>query len=324
MNRKNLTQLVLPLVLLGVVVTAIALSIQTGSSTPRASPAAESAVEFAQQLQITVDKYFGLRGNRPDTWWLESPEGKSGPELVVLLEQKKSQIEQVLKKYRSTNQLSEKVAEHFPTFFVSIMTSGGESMAISKDGGVPQGVEICFVPRRAYNSRNMASSIFWDPHWRAMKITGIEWPETFLPAVLYHELGHGLSQSLNQASATAAPSSDLYKGEEIQMHRLELAVLDQACGGAYIKAIDQIVRRHKAKDWYSLVAKLEPEDLIELDRVAGTERCGAIASQVVVAQHLLSLGLRAIDIGDSTQKYPSKKGQDERALYTFLTELFGK
>lgn len=264
------------------------------------------AAQASSGFRTTVDRYLISKLKHPDVWWQEDSAGvRQQPEAVATLhaklEKKKGELLELLARYRSVSPLAEKVAKRFDTLTITIMEPTGISMTVAGPNqlvpDLSKSTEVCFMPKNAFLD-SMPSNLYWDKEWSAVKIAALDWPEKFLPGILFHELGHGLCQFEPGAVVlVSATAEDRYTEEEILMHELELVVIDSACGGAYVKMLDRIITKHSAQNWSDLFQKVTLSDLQDLDRVLGAERSGERVSQAIIAQDYVALGLRIIERG---------------------------
>lgn len=279
--------------------------------------------EQTAQLKAVFDDY--MNGHATESaWWLTDSTTNQFAKMVDQIGRQKKVVAEALAQYRNVSSLTQQIAERFSNFSVSL-AQGGHTMTITPDSKDSQVVkklqqakmEVCFVPRTEKGTH--PSSLYYKKEWEAVAIYGIEWPERVFPALLYHELGHGLASKESWPSSTAPEGSESYDSEEVQMHDLEDKVLNATTNGAYHAKLNAVLDRTKSKDWHEAVYGFTLQDLQELDELLGCTNAGSEVANIIAAQYQLSLGFRFIE-----RSAMEKAEQDKAklALYQFLRETY--
>ncbi len=279
--------------------------------------------EQATQLKTVFDHYMNRHAGE-STWWLTDSTTNQFAEMRERIDRQKKVVAEALEKYRNVSPLAKQIAERFSNFSVSL-AQGGHTMTITPGTKDSQAIkelqqakmEVCFVPRTEKGMH--PSSLYYKKEWEAVVIYGIKWPKKVFPALLYHELGHGLASKESWPSSMAPDGSRSYASEEVQMHDVEDKVLDAATNGEYHAKLNSLLERTKPRDWRSAVYGLTLADLKELDNLLGCTNDDAEVANIIAVQYQLSLGFRFIE-----RSAMEKAEQDKAklALYQFLRETY--
>lgn len=276
----------------------------------------QEASQAQKALHQTLAQYDRL--HQAGTWRLiQSPQVPT-VELVKTSQEMESLIRSSVKKFARVSLATNLIAGRFSDYQVTYSTGFG-SMAIQR-GGAPvapkkQRLEVCFYAEQEKGQH--PGLLYYRTEWQAVMVAAIAWPEKVFAALLYHELGHALAHQQGKPSATAPSNSDSWTEEEVTMHTIEADVLNAVSGGQYYAKITAILRRPGVKSPGEAFLRVTIEDLKEFDRMFESERGGPELASIMVAQHLLTVGFRAIDSSLPQEKRMAAK----RSLYRVIRDF---
>ncbi|NIV16483.1 MAG: hypothetical protein GWN62_36105, partial [Aliifodinibius sp.] len=141
----------------------------------------------------------------------------------------------------------------------------------------------------------MKSSFLFSKDISAVRIAAIEWhAEPLFAGTIMHELGHALYFKAQKKSSIAKPGTRAYVDEEVDMHLMEMDVLDAATDHKFLQYIDSIVdRTGKVDDFDSLVGSITSDDMQALSDLLGCNgQCSGEEANILFACIVTSLGFR--------------------------------
>ena len=195
----------------------------------------------------------------------------------------------------------------------------GNSVWIGKNSNIlkdPKMLEIVFYSHDAYTHPKIWRRLFfYDPEWKSLFSAALKFnDQAWHGAIVAHELWHAKRHREGAASATAVMLSDPWVEEELEAHGVESKVLDARTQGAYRNQLRSIVARRSARNIKSFLAKVEPDDIVKLDRLFGK----ALTEEVDIraAQYYLDLGLLWLESRYTGAELHSSQIQ----LYRFLIQ----
>ncbi len=246
-----------------------------------------------KNLKMVSHEYAKRHRMYQEQWWLETLPTFTAKE-EELFKRRRNLLVEILGKNKNMNDLTRRITTAFPTFLLAY--TDGKIVRSAETRTKTDDPNICFIPRDQIGSGHHPSMLYWDISSGSVIMAAIEMPESILPGVLFHELGHALRQRVDQsASATAPTTSDLYISEEVEMHDLEAYVDDAVNGKTYLAAVDGIVEQCHGTHPLDVMGVISSEDLERLDTILGAARVdGRIAGSVII-RHLYILGARAIE-----------------------------
>lgn len=249
-----------------------------------------------------------------DTYWV------TGHERSEVIEQMKiestkvkehgDRLRDLLIRYKDTNDLSRRIYGEFNDFRIMIFANGSSrSLTLATSTKElkpfdPSQIEICYIPASQVNHASLfPNNCYYRKEWSAVMMRAINMPEEMMIAIFYHELGHALRHRVDKApSATAPPHTDEYIREEVEMHMLELEVMDAATNGAFTDLLDNIIDRtwpnppgYFSPRIYATVNNVTAQDLVAYDRMFKLASAGQSMISVATFQFKLSLLFRITD-----------------------------
>lgn len=156
---------------------------------------------------------------------------------------------------------------------------------------------VTFVPRA---SAVLKSNPYFfcneEKNGRAVFIKALKMPDQIYAGFVLHEIGH--AEQYWHRKRQAGPL------QEVEMHILTGDVFDAYSHGSYKKAVTEIAKRSRSKDFRKVYRTLRSSDLEHLDHIVGSSNAGREVESNVVVQHLLSIGFASVDQsgGDSAKK----------------------
>lgn len=113
--------------------------------------------------------------------------------------------------------------------------------------------------------------------------------------------GHALFHLIDKnPTSFAIPGSDLSVEEETIMHEMETLIFDSAAEGEFVKLLDKTISRHpEAKNFKEIVYNISRQDFERSNIMLGGENLESQIAGLIVAQHMMALGLRYIDFNRS-------------------------
>jgi hypothetical protein len=262
------------------------------------------------------------RHNMPDRAWLTGRED-IGQEIVAL-QSFTTRLGGLLDRYKDVSPLSRRIHGEFRQFRVSKFTNGVsyDPMPPPPDGNIEammlshmMMLEVCILPPAQRNHPMLLpNSMYYYQQWQAVMVDSLEWTDEFLAAIAYHEFGHALRHRIDRApSSTAAGNSDLWISEEVEMHELEMHVLDASVQGRFNPLLDNIIARvgdrgASPETYQELADAITIEDWQAFDALFGIQPAGPRTNSLHAAQFVISLGFRFIERTGSPA--------DRRALQT--------
>ena len=127
-------------------------------------------------------------------------------------------------------------------------------------------------------------------------VAAVDWPPAVFTSLLGHELSHALQHQRNALGSVASKELDEWVYEEVRAHTVESQILNRLADGAYYKTLDRLLAESKIVDWSEAYRVLTKGHLDELDLILGTKQAGHKVLNPVVAQHLLVVGMRCIEL----------------------------
>ena len=110
------------------------------------------------------------------------------------------------------------------------------------------------------------SASFWfDIHRRSVIAPARKMSDHWLCSRMLHEFFHAEKFFERAPSSLADEGTDLWMGEEVEAHLLEIRVLDQFTGGRYSKRLDEVLAAHPTLSGTALYWSLSVGDLTSLD-----------------------------------------------------------
>lgn len=289
-------------------------------------PESSSNVSVSAEFQLPtaeIDKYLATHTALP-RWWLGVG---SWQQQIPTIGRQTRKIEQIIKGCRDTEGASpevQRIAQQVSARFTYLLpgftsTLDGTAVIVGSKREMDRalktgGLTVAFLPQSAVN---LSRSIVWfDARQDSLRLPAIVWPpeaERVLTGFVCHELGHAVASQMGWSSSTAPPDSDSYIGEEVLMHELEDSVWNSGSHGAYHRLLDRMA---KGTDWRQSIARVTAAELVQLDSSIGASRLSQPVASLVVAQHLMSVGLASL----RRSGLRNAKLQTERlALYRALT-----
>lgn len=280
------------------------------------------AYQAKKQEEVRMEQIANyLDGKADDSWWLvNEPIPPVKFETIDLLEKHMKVYSDILKKYRSTTPLSEKICDAFSSRLMATVYSSNGSLLPGRGEIDPKYFEgkqeVCSIPKNLMHRH--PSSLYYDSDWQALMIAALEYPEVILAGVLFHEMGHAYYHQILKAPSALAPAdSDLHIGEEVIMHELETKIFDVASGGKFLKAVDSVLKRHNTyKTYQKIIQALDEDDFRSLDQSLGVEKAGIQVGGTLVAHYIISTGFRFID-----QRSPEKGEKQKIECYRWIRKL---
>ena len=156
-------------------------------------------------------------------------------------------IKSALARYQGVNPLSRAIARMFAELKPMVYLRDGD---IVQPGMTAQelqapGFKLIYIPGDQIIKSEHPSPLYYNRQFGAGMIGAINWPDAILAGVVFHDFGHALRPALSSASAGASAESDLFIGEEVEMHELETLVFDAAISGGYVRWLDEVLSRNK-------------------------------------------------------------------------------
>lgn len=260
-----------------------------------------------------------LHGAKVDKFWLQGNEDMHT--WIQVTQAWKAKVIGLMKKFKDVDVMTAKVVHSFPDFtltefenwrskqnYEGTVTEAEIKAALSR-------LEVCVVSKQQETVHKLPSHVYYNLEWRALMVVAINIPDSFLIALIYHELGHAHKHRIeNAASATADGLSDLWISEEVEMHQVENQVLTLASNGQLAALYDKIAARAKSATPIVLLGNIQVQDFVEYDRIFGLTEAGPIMANVYLAQFYMGLGFHAID-----QKVPETERTTAKiAFYRWL------
>lgn len=239
----------------------------------------------------TVDLDKTIRAHiadRAHTHWMLN--GDEGPDQsVAFIHEWTPKIQGFAEKYRDLGVAAAKIADLGP-YAVGVYTLQGGFISLHEETARSQ---VIFYPATFFSK---APSICWyEREYHGIMVGAIEWPPIVLDGMLMHEGLHYAYDVEGRPSAKAELKSPEWVAEEVDAHILEAKVFDRASSGAYYKALDRIVGRHpedaSTKD---VVSATKTSDLDALNVSVGCAPCTERLANILIKQHLLSIGMRQV------------------------------
>lgn len=273
--------------------------------------------DYTSTLHLLADSY--LSGSVADKWWLEEIPPGLTPSLAVQFQVEYSRMTNLFKRFSTVSPLASRVEAYFQTWDVGY----ANAFEVNADGfgqingamrTLGRGLELfVFVPKSIGASSKFATQpSFYSNKANKGKVIvfyAFRMPDNLLAAIAMHEVGHAVHYWIDNI-----PSSN---AEEVPMWELTFAVLDQASGKAYGRALRDIGTRAKSRDYKKVLARTRVEDLKRLDEIIGCAHLGEQLKRSLFLQHLLLIGFQVIgqDRGNIEKKLE---------LYNWLKSVQGK
>lgn len=229
-------------------------------------------------------------------WWIDEPTAQ--PSSVQV--QKMVEIGQaVLNLIESQPTHLQEIADYFEQIYLGYEMNG-KLLTTSSDTIVrdPKSVGIVF-----YSRQDMArhpASLWYDREKKAILVAAFDWDPNFIGAAIIHELGHALYDRQGRPSSTSANTTDEWIKEELDMHVLEMKLLDAKSGGKYFKAADQVLAGLGGLDDPVEILSVVDEGHLEALDAAITETVSQEEAGLYVTQHALTLAARSTN-GSTTE-----------------------
>ncbi len=272
---------------------------------------APPVVTVAQKMTELLTAYEALHP-QPDHFWLTGGDQLmliGAPAYNKLLQTWKADAIAGLRRNMEAHPLMHDLMSEFPDFRITEVVRQGNSYGSRAvfpgkiEGNIEQFMqeqgkflEVALIPEQNWDHSAFPSCLYYNKGWGAVMVVGVDIPATFGTALLAHELGHALRHRQGAGSATAHPSTDLFIGEEVEMHVLEHEVLNFAVQGKFNQLLDRIIARAANKqDMNQVIKSVTAEDLKAYDQLFGLESAGKEIASLALGQFLLSLGFRMID-----------------------------
>lgn len=262
----------------------------------RSAPPRAAEVQFSSQRVLQYEA-----AKPPDRWWLTAVPALDTPEAMAeLASQLQMQVDRIrrsLERYHTASDLAGEVVAEFPGYWTSYYRDGiSHALVTTRDELPAEGaLEVCFIPQDQYASGQHASYCYYRKGWGALMLAALEIPDGAFTGVLFHELGHAVHHRQGRPSATAAPGTDLYITEEVEMHGLETAVFDAVSGGRFTAALDAIIARLlAATNVQEVIVSITQDDLRQLDAAIGAVAAGRTVTGILGAHYVYALGSRFI------------------------------
>ena len=274
-----------------------------------------------------IGKYYESHPNPPRWWMMSAP--RSSKEMGNVVMSHTQAIQAILRDYRDTNVLTERIVDKFSGFRTDIRLDEEHSATFLLNSQSEAELRaaptaVCYIPRDQQRQIDV-SPLFYDQGWGVL-IYAIDWPEKVLPAALMHEFGHGLARAEGwpeppkQQRPNFASLSPEGADEEVVMHgTIEAEVLNRASGGAFLDTIERIIGPLAKKrvgipgfQEYLSLAQFQ-----ELDRTLDCENCSSLVAGILSVEYSLVLGFRYIDL---TVANPQARTKAKRDYYLLFAE----
>lgn len=248
-------------------------------------------------FKSTIRQYAFRRA--PGDVWLAN-DTKNIPENIVKHYQ--NLLTESFRKYGSISPLAKRIAALRP---LPIARLEGHNLfathAFTTEGkALNEIIKIVLVPRDQKDVSNFV--LQYSKEGQGVLIYCLDWPRNIFAAVMFHELGHGLRYAVDGAeSSTAQAFSDLWIGEEIEMHELEGDILNKASRGSFYAFLDKLAESSEARSPKDFVLSLNIADLKKIETIVGCVACGPSIASVIVAEYVIAAAIRFINI----KKLPS-------------------
>lgn len=285
---------------------------------------AQPAMQGLIDCQIAYEKQ---HIKKIESWWLENPQSAGDSEITDVarktdMETKK--IENLLRSYRNASPLAEEmmsaILDNGFKPAVSIF-QGGHSLTLSTNNpgkATTKSIEFCFIPQG--DDKTVAGNLYYWADWSSLMIKALNWPEKIYAALLYHELGHYYRHKITvSSSATAEYLSTDWTREEVEMHELEAAVMNEASGGKFLRYIDSLTAKGKgATGLDKCLNNLKGKDFLALDKIMGCENCGLKIIGTLSAQYMFTVGFRYIE--NQMEASPAEKMRMKIGFYQWVVK----
>ncbi len=251
--------------------------------------------ERREKLAVTLKRYMQDCPNKND-WWMSDIEGSPENE-YLRMRLAYTNVQNAIFSIRNINPLCKEISSTFSNIVISRYGDIGSKRVYARgeiqSENMPNVTEICFISQKYFAIPEFPSFFFYYSTWRSLMIAGVSWPQTCFHGILARELGHALRQ---KNGSDTDPHSEEWIKEEVEMHELELDVINHETTNSYSREINKILDRYATRTpTKEILASLTDNDLTQLDRIMGTLSYGKEVRGMSVATHLVSLGFKQID-----------------------------
>jgi hypothetical protein len=253
-------------------------------------------------------------GYARDLWWLKEAH-QPGEGLARCLNVALGRVEVAVTNSAKASPLAKDISSAFESFLATeFINNNSVSVRRTSENiyDLKDALEICFIPKSEFLKYQLPSRLYYRQEWNAVMMAAIRWPDAFFSAVLMHEMGHAFYYKIGKCSPA---NSQGWFEEEVIMHELEAAVLDQYSKNQYSQKLSQICSEYASYDTVTeFIASVPASQLIELDKIIGVHNCGLDIKSLACGEHLAMIGFTFID----------KKGgsiRDKVAYYKWIVEI---
>jgi hypothetical protein len=229
----------------------------------------------AQRVVAQLKKISGLHQDAvmgPDRWWLEKAPQPPTLEIYNLLEQKKVEIQNILRQYQDVSPETKKIAVRAREIYIRVFVNGRVTDLMVNGAPLPhspQALKVCFIPREGAMQLGIVAPM-WQTGEDAMIVPAMEIPYPMYVALLFHEFGHGLRHNRHDGGPEYPEHSDAYITEELEMHELGDTLLNRLSNGAYGARLDAIATRVRTgRRFDEALLAVTVEDLNALNAMCG-------------------------------------------------------
>ena len=280
----------------------------TRTAEPAPEPARVVAPTAFMHMRSFTGPYMQHHSRHQDQFWLFGNEDVETQMHVVHAFTRRTRG--LMEETKDADPRAAELWDLFDDFYVTQFHNGTSfrTFAGEPDPFEERGLEVSTVPfiQLQRYPHMFPSLLYYRKSWGAVMVVGIEVPDAFLPALMFHEMWHAKKHRDGAESATAHPASDSFIWEEIEAHEIELNVMDAVTDGK-VRALFEDIRSRALKpdDPESVALAVDHADFVEYDRITGVTNAGKAMAGVYLAQFWIGLGIHTI--GDDALTGKSRK-----------------
>ncbi len=223
-----------------------------------------------------------------DHWWLTSVPEQTA-ENRAFFEARRKKILELIERFRSVDELSEKMCKYATTMPLSVLRIGTNVTALTLAAGT--GFNVVIIPQSEAEGFKKAFNLSTFFYFRGgdegpLFFPAITMSDAFLACSFMHECGHGIRVT-GKILGTQTE-------EEVLMHGLSLEILKRAVP-EYGQKVAQILSRSDTKGFKRMLGKITSEDLREMDTMVHGKVYGREIARVSIKQHIFSVGFSFVD-----------------------------
>jgi len=228
-------------------------------------------------LHQAIEGYYSYHQKMPNKYIIQLQTQKTDLDLAPVMSSIRKRVMDILQRHAGTTPLCTELSSQYNNVFMAMFW---EADSIWYDvwqnpNPGPNTIRVSMVPweMRKHPVTNNFNFVYNSGY---VLTSAAQFPEPLFAGLLMHEIGHAYRDEVKKSDHNLATSNPI-AAEEVEMHTMEIEVIDAESRGQYLRLVNRIIDRvpknHNFEEWrYNVLNTITLTDLFNLDTVLGTER----------------------------------------------------